>query len=218
MKSERPHAQRLDLPRERIQIRGHGRYFSKALVILTAAISACAPVALVRTGPSRPAHPVRRLALAPISDYPGARGSGPLAAAALSRALARAGYCVTPRWDQADAVAYADLTDFSEALPQDVRVFSPPVLIDLSLALRSPAAAFTWVAKWASARVGLRVRVVDAATGQEVALAWAASRPDRFQSALDYTYHLTAGAAADQASDALVGALGPGLAPGEHRL
>src|SRR5579883_1191258 len=69
-------SERLYLPREslRSSLR-HARHSSKAGLILAAALAACAPPALVRTGRRAPERRIRQVALAPVRDYRQAAGS-----------------------------------------------------------------------------------------------------------------------------------------------
>lgn len=141
-----------------------------------------------------------RVTLAPIRDFPGAPGSGPRMKEALAKRLRTAGFTLVDHG--AEAVAFVALVDYSQDKAIEQVDYPPPWEESV-------------VVKWASARVGLTARLVDAKTGQVIWIASSFSHPDRFDAALDYAYRLTSDEASDQALSDLVEAIVRGLRRGD---
>ena len=172
------------------------RYFRILLVGAIAWPCACAPTASLRVNAHARLPAPIRVTLAPIRDYPGAPGSGPRMTEALAEKLREAGFILVEHG--ADAMAFVALVDYSQDKALEQVAYPPPWEESV-------------VVKWASARVGLSARLVDAKTGQVIWIASSSSRPDRFDAALDYTYRLTSEEASDQALSDLVDAVVRGL-------
>ncbi|HEX4048321.1 MAG TPA: hypothetical protein VH309_10830 [Elusimicrobiota bacterium] len=94
------------------------------LLLAASAFAACAPSAVVVVSPDYQAANVKSVAVSSFSDFPGAPGSGDLAATAFEKYLLQAGYRVVDA-SQADAVAIGAVTDYSGASDQTVMVDVP---------------------------------------------------------------------------------------------
>lgn len=209
-----------------------------ALAALAAALLAgCVPPALVFVSPHYPQAKVRRVVLAGFEDFPGSQGSGKVAAAIFEKYLLLAGYTLADR-SQAeaamaqegvdlsqgldpsalrlladklgvDAVAYGQLTDFTDSTDRTVMEDRPleqssPILSSQSVEQRYPggqrvrtdSAMVTGYAitttdvpvqttETLDAHVGISVRLVDARSGEMLWNGSASADNPRLQGALE---------------------------------
>lgn len=153
----------------------------RGLSIVLLLLGGCAPL--------RPRPPARKVSLAPVRDFAGAPGSGQRMRARVAARLRLAGLSLSDHGGQ--RIALVTLTDYAKE--KALMVFDYPI----------PPSQPT-VEKWASAHVSLTARLVDVKTGEVYWVASSSSRPDAFNSALDYTYRLTIEEAEDQAAARLV--------------
>ena len=95
------------------------------LVVLAAAgLSACAPKAVVVISASYDSARIKAVAVTSFADFPGAAGSGDVAANTFEKYLLKAGYRVVDA-AQADALAIGALTDYTGARDETVMVDIP---------------------------------------------------------------------------------------------
>ena len=87
-------------------------------------LAACAPKAVVVVSPAYPAAHVKAVAVTSFSDYPGAAGSGDVAANTFEKYLLQAGYRVVDS-SQADALAVGAVTGYQGARDETVMVDVP---------------------------------------------------------------------------------------------
>lgn len=95
-----------------------------AVLLLVAACAACAPNAVVVVSSGYPKAKVKAVAVTSFSDYPGAEGSGDVAANTFEKYLLQAGYRVVGP-DQADALAVGAVTGYEGARDETVMVDVP---------------------------------------------------------------------------------------------
>jgi hypothetical protein len=97
----------------------------RLLVLLAAAgLAACAPKAVVIVSGSYDPARVKSVAVTSFADFPGAAGSGDVAANTFEKYLLQAGYRVVDA-AQADALAIGSLTDYTGARDETVMVDIP---------------------------------------------------------------------------------------------
>ena len=95
------------------------------LVLLAAsALAACAPNAVVVVSPSYDPARVKSAALTGFSDFPGAPGSGDIAANTFEKYLLQANYRIVDAAN-ADALVIGALTDYTGARDETVMVDVP---------------------------------------------------------------------------------------------
>lgn len=104
-----------------------GRLLS--ILLAAAGVAACAPNAVVVVSSSYAPSRVKSVALTSFADFPGAPGSGDLAATVFEKYLLQAGYRVVDA-SAADAVAAGSLTDYTGAQDQTVMVDVPQTQSD----------------------------------------------------------------------------------------
>jgi hypothetical protein len=108
------------------------------VLLAAAAISACAPSAVVVVSPAYDPARVKAVALTSFADFPGAPGSGDAAANTFEKYLLQAGYRIidpvsaqaSGRPLAADALAIGALTDYSGARDETVMVDMPQTQTD----------------------------------------------------------------------------------------
>jgi hypothetical protein len=97
----------------------------RLLVLLGAAgLAACAPNAVVVVSGSYDPARIKAVAVTSFADFPGAAGSGDVAANTFEKYLLQAGYRVVDA-SQADALAIGALTDYTGARDETVMVDIP---------------------------------------------------------------------------------------------
>jgi len=94
------------------------------LLAAAAALAACAPNAVVVVSPGYAAANVKAVAVTSFSDYPGATGSGDVAANTFEKYLLTAGYRVVDS-AQADALAVGAVTGYQGPRDETVMVDVP---------------------------------------------------------------------------------------------
>lgn len=96
----------------------------RLLLAAAAVLAACAPNAVVVVSPGYPAAKVKAVAVTTFSDYPGAAGSGDVAANTFEKYLLQAGYRVVDP-DRADALAVGAVTGYQGPRDETVMVDVP---------------------------------------------------------------------------------------------
>lgn len=97
---------------------------ARLLLLSAAGLAACAPNAVVVVSPSYSAAKVKAVAVTSFSNFPGAAGSGDVAANTFEKYLLEAGYRVVAP-DQADALTVGAVTGYTGARDETVMVDVP---------------------------------------------------------------------------------------------